>query len=127
MMSYILDTNVIVRYVVGDNKEHQKQAMRWFSEAEKGRIIIQIFPVVIAETVYVLQSWYRQPREKISDVMEVFLSQRWLDVHDRDALLVLWEYYRAGTHFIDSYLIALSQAEGVTALTFDKKLKKRVR
>lgn len=127
MMSYILDTNVIVRYVVGDNKEHQEQAMRWFSEAEKGRIVIRILPSVIAETVYVLQSWYHHPREKIADVMEVFLSQRWLDVHDRDALLTLWEYYRAGMHFIDSYLIALSKAEGVAVLTFDKKLQKRAR
>lgn len=127
MMSYILDTNVIVRYIVGDNKDHQEQAMRWFSKAEKGTISIRVLPVVIAEAVYVLQSWYHHPREKIANVMEVFLSQRWLDVHDRDALLDIWEPYRAGMHFIDSYLIALSKAEGVEVLTFDKKLQKRTR
>lgn len=124
-MNYILDTNVFVRYIIGDHKEHQKQAVQWFLAAERGTINILVLPAVIAETVYVLQSWYRQPREQIADAMEVFLSQRWLEVQDRDALLDLWQSYRAGLHFIDSYLIALSKESDSTVLTFDKKLKKR--
>lgn len=125
MTTYILDTNVLVRFLVGDNKEHQDQAARWFNEAEKGSREIVIDPVVIAETTFVLESFYKLTRDSIASAMEVFLSQRWLEVREREALLDLWHYYREGLHFVDSYCLAWAQNIGASVLSFDKKVKNR--
>lgn len=127
MMTYLLDTNVLVRFLVGDNKPQQEQAAKWFRQAEANDIEIVIDPAVIAETTFVLSSLYKFSRDRIADAMEVLLSQRWLRVREREALLDLWPSYRAGFHFIDSYLIALSKPAGTAVLTFDKKLKNRAR
>lgn len=125
MENYILDTNVLVRFLVGDHKEHQESAQRWFASAENAKINIVIDPVVIAETAFVLESFYKLHRDHIASAMEVFLSQRWLDVREREALLDLWHYYREGLHFVDSYCLAWAQNAGMGVLSFDKKLRQR--
>lgn len=109
MKKNILDTKAIIRYLVGDNTKQQEQAEQWFRDAEKGTRDIIVHPMVIAETSYILESFYKFSRDEIADSMEVFLSQRWLNVLDRDALLDLWQSYRAGMHFVDSYLHALAK------------------
>ncbi len=127
MTTYILDTNVILRFFVDDHSEHQEQAVRWFKQAESGSISIIVDPVIIAEVSFVLESFYRYSRSRIADTLEVFLSQRWLDVRDRESLLGLWQYYRDGLHFVDSYCISRAKNANAAVLSFDKKLTKRSR
>ena len=86
MTKFFLDTNVLVRFLVGDNAAHQRQAEQWFEQAERGERAIVVTPVVIAETSFVLESYYKLDREAIADRLEVFVSQRWLNVEDRSAL-----------------------------------------
>ncbi len=125
MKTYLLDTNVLIRFIVGDTIKHQQQAERWFREAESGKITIIIEPAVIAEATFVLQSFYKYSRDVIADAMEVFLSQRWLEVREREALLGLWHHFREGMHFVDSYCLAWAHHAGAAVLSFDKKLLKR--
>ena len=36
-MSELLDTNVLLRFLVGDSPAQKVQAEKWFAEAEKGK------------------------------------------------------------------------------------------
>lgn len=125
-MQYILDTNVILRYLVGDDVNQQKQAESWFREAQEGKRKIVISALVVAEASFVLESFYKKSRSEIADTMVVFLSQKWLVVPERVALLSMWDSYKDGLHLVDSYLTAssnqLSASEETTVLSFDKKL-----
>ena len=123
-MTEILDTNVIVRFLVGDIPKQKEQALQWFVEAENGKREIIVNALVIAETVFVLESFYKQRRLEIATVMEVFLSQRWLIVPERKAMLAALEFYRQNKHFVDCYLVAWSRTKHGGILTFDKKLEK---
>ena len=120
----VLDTNVLLRFIVGDNEAQQKQAEQWFREAEAGKRKIVVVPLVVAEACFVLESFYKKQREEIAQAVEVFVGQRWLQVENREALLNLWPWYAKGFHFVDSFLLAWSQAQGARVLTFDEKLKK---
>ena len=124
MIAYILDTNVLVRFLVGDHPVHQKQAQEWFKAAELGHCSIIVTPLVIAETCFVLESVYKHPRQAIADAMEIFISQRWLRVAERDILLQLWPDYKRGLHFVDSYLRAWVKIYGGKAMSFDKQVVK---
>ncbi len=124
-MKYILDTNVLVRFLVGDVVEQQRRAASWFREAEQGKRKIVVLPIVVAEVCFVLDSFYKQERKNIADAMEVFLSQRWLDVENRDTILNLWTNYRKGLHFVDSFLIASAIEHSGKVLSFDKALLKK--
>ncbi len=118
----ILDTNVLVHFILGDNKTQKNKAIEWFRQATIGERTITIKPAVVAEAVYVLESFYKQTREDIAGVMLPFLAMPVLTVEDREPLLKLWKDYLAGLHFIDAYLAASARLDGAELLTFDKSL-----
>ncbi|MEK7649205.1 MAG: PIN domain-containing protein [Patescibacteria group bacterium] len=124
MKRAILDTNVIVRFLVKDHIKHYEQAALWFKEAEEGMRDVVITPLVIVETSFVLESFYKLKRSDIANALEVFIGQRWFNVIKRDILLYAWNYYRKGLHFVDSYLKSWSELNGIDILTFDKELSK---
>lgn len=118
----ILDTNVLLRFLVGDNRAQQKLAEQWLKEGEGGKRKIVVLPIVVAESVFVLETFYKKKREEIADSFEVFLSQRWIQVAERDALLSLWQKYREGLHFVDSFLFAWARCNTGHILTLDREL-----
>jgi len=125
MKKQILDTNVLLRFLVGDNEKQQKEARQWFKEAEQRKRKIVVVPLVVAETCFVLESFYKKQRGEIADALEVFIAQRWLEVEQREVLLLLWSWYRKGLHFVDSFLLAWTQAHTGDVLTFDQSLQKK--
>jgi len=123
-MTYVLDTNVLLRYLVGDNPKQQKQAHAWFKQAEAGKIRLLLKPVVIAETSFVLGFAYKKSREEIAEALESMLAQKWLEVENRNTLTNMWYWYKKGFHFVDSYLLAWTKNNETSLLTFDKALEK---
>lgn len=126
-MLNILDTNVLLRFLIGDVPEHHTQAERWLKEGERGQSQIYVTSLVIAEACFVLESVYKLKRPKIATALELFISQEWLIVPERKVLLNLWKSYLGGLHFVDSYLLVLAQLSGGEVLSFDRELKNRER
>lgn len=77
---------------------------------------------MVAEASFVLNTFYKKKPEEIADAFEVFLSQRWLQVVERGVLLSLWQEYRKGLHFVDSFLLAWAWCNEGRILTFDRQL-----
>ncbi len=127
LVGEIVDTNILIRYLVGDDPKQQSQAQRWFREAERGKRKLVIKPIVVAETCFVLESFYQKKRGEIADAFEVILSQKWLLVEERKVLLKLFFWYCQGLHFVDSYLISWAQENKASVLSFDQKVKKKFR
>lgn len=121
-ITFFLDTNVLLRYLVRDNEKQFEQAKKWFKDVRERKIKIVVSSVVVAEACFVLESFYKQTREKIADAMTVVLSQRWLAVSEREILLGLWGDYKKGRHFVDSYLKSQAEIKKGKILSFDKKL-----
>ena len=126
MKEEVVDTNVLIRFFVGDNKLQQKLASSWFSQAQKGERKLVIKSLVVAETCFVLESFYKKQRDEIAGVFEVFLAQAWLAVEERDVLLSLWDWYKKGFHFVDSYLLSWAKDNNSSIISFDKKLTKEL-
>lgn len=122
--SYLLDTNALLRYLVRDKERQYQKVLTWFKDGEGGKIKIIVSSVVVAEACFVLESFYKKKRSEIADTMVVFLSQKWMTVLDRDILLSLWENFKGGLHFVDSFLLSWAKQDKYKLLTFDKKLQK---
>lgn len=120
----ILDTNVLLRFLVGDNEPQRKQAEVWFAQAKRGERKIVVPSILVAEACFVLESFYKKRREDIASALEIFLSQRWLKVEDRRIMIDLLKWYQKGFHFVDSFLIAWSHIHQGSILTFDRKISK---
>lgn len=126
MKSEILDTNVLLRFLVGDNAKQSQEAQGWFREAEQRKRKIVVAPIVIAETCFVLESFYKKRREEIANTLEVFIAQKWLHIDQRNVLLNVWPWYKKGLHFVDSFLLAWACIYKGTILTFDQSLLKKI-
>ena len=124
MQEYVLDTNVLLRSLVKDHPAHQKEAERVFRKGEKGEVDLVLLTVVIAETAFVLRSFYKQDPATIASALQVIVGQRWIHVEDRSILLSALDYYGRGKHFVDAYLQAFAEARKAEIVTFDQKLAK---
>lgn len=126
-MAELIDTNVILRFLVGDIKKQYDEVVGWFKEAEKGKRKLKVKTIVVAEACFVLESFYKESRENIASKFEVFLSQKWLSVENREELVSLWKWYRKNFHFVDSFLLATAEAKKYNILTFDQGIRKELK
>ncbi len=124
-MTNVLDTNILIRFLRKDNLQQYEKAVEWFKQAQMGKRTIIIKVLVIAETCFVLESFYKMERSIIAQALEILVSQRWLKVQNRAELLQALPRYIKGFHFVDSFLLAWSTIHKEEILTFDKKLLKQ--
>lgn len=122
----LIDTNIVVRFLVRDNEAQYSRVIEWFKQAESGQLELVLESVVVAETCFVLESFYKVKRANIADSMKTLLSQKWLKVPSRQALLSMWSDYESGLHFVDCFLIALSVSHRGGVLTFDKQIEQKI-
>jgi predicted nucleic acid-binding protein len=61
----LVDTNLIVRYLVQDHEKRAKAAGKLFDACDRGEVAIVGLPTVLAECVFVLESFYGHPRRHI--------------------------------------------------------------
>jgi predicted nucleic-acid-binding protein len=117
-----VDTNVLVRLVVGDDAR-QMQAAEAF--VRQGAWVSQI---VLAETTWVLESVYDLGAEQLATAIEMLLNHQTLTVQDNETVgraLVLFRE-RPSLGFSDCLVLEVARAAGHLPLgTFDRDLAAR--
>jgi predicted nucleic acid-binding protein len=65
----LVDTNLIVRYLVQDHERHAKAARKLFEACDRGEVVMVVLPAVLAECVFVLESFSKDqgPFRGVSD------------------------------------------------------------
>ncbi len=121
MPDYI-DTNVILRFLTGDPPGMAEQAAALFAAVERGEITLRIEPVVIAETVWVLKSFYGFSPVEISRVLQEFLGHEGLVAAEKPALLLALQYFaEQNIDFVDALVAARMRLQGVSVIySFDR-------
>ncbi len=114
----ILDTNMILRYLLNDNKEMADEAEKVIKQGNVG-VTIEI----IAEVVYVLKRVYSIERDSIKISLLNFLLE--VQADEKEVIKVGLEIYgKQNLDFVDCILYAYNRVKGYEIKTFDKKLKK---
>lgn len=121
----LVDTNLIVRYLVQDHEKHAKAAGRLFDACDRGEIVIVISPAVLAECVFVLESFYEHPRRDIASALGRFISSPGVEISEAATHLdALGRYRKTNVHFVDCTIAATAIAEGMPVATFDQDFRK---
>lgn len=119
-MSAFVDTNVLVRHLVGDPPSMAAQATAYLrSEAE-----LLVTDLVVAETVYVLESFYEVSRQAVATSIRSLLTLNSVVVVDSALLLRSIEIYEhERLDFAEAYLVASAESSGVGAVaSFDRSI-----
>lgn len=115
-----VDTNVLVRHLTGDPPDMARRATRHLHGAA-GLLLVD---VVIAEVVFVLESYYRSPRALIAEAIRALIGLESIRVVDPDLLHRTIEVYEHDRlDFAEAYLVATAERSGVhTIASFDRSI-----
>jgi predicted nucleic-acid-binding protein len=123
-----VDTNVFLRFFVKDAAPLYEKARALFERAEEGKIKLETSELVIAEIVWVLESFYGFTRKEVTEVIATLLASRNLKIANHARISEAVRLYASGNmDFIDAYNIAYIKSKGYTKIaTFDSKHFKKV-
>lgn len=119
-MSAFVDTNVLVRHLTGDPPEMAARATAYLrSEPD-----LLLADLVVAETIYVLESFYETPRSQVAQVVRSLIAVESIVCVDGALLLRAVEIYETDRiDFAEAYLVACAESTGIGRVaSFDRSI-----
>jgi predicted nucleic-acid-binding protein len=121
----LVDTNLIVRHLVQDHEKHAKAAGRLFDACDRGDVVIVVLPAVLAECLFVLESFYEHPRGDIASAMGRLISSPCVEIDGAAIHLdALDRYRKTKVHFVDCLIAATAATENMPVASFDQDFRK---
>lgn len=119
-MSAFVDTNILIRHLTGDPAGQAARATRFLANTDE----LLLVDLVVAEVVYVLESYYEVERPRIADMVRSIIAFDAIRVVDEDLLLRTIEVYEIDRlDFAEAYLVASAERTGVGAVaSFDRSI-----
>ena len=119
-MTAFVDTNVLVRHLTGDPPAMAARATAYLASEPE----LLLTDLVVAETVYVLESFYKAQRDETADAIRSLVAFRSVVCVDPALLLRAVEVYEtARIDFAEAYLVACAESTGVGRVaSFDRSI-----
>jgi predicted nucleic-acid-binding protein len=119
-VSAFIDTNILVRHLTGDPAEMAARATAYL-ELESDLLLADL---VVAETVYVLESFYEAPRQQVAESIRSLLAFDSVVSVDPPLLLRAVEVYETDRiDFAEAYLVACAESTGINRVaSFDTSI-----
>ena len=121
----MVDTNAWLRYLLCDNDIQYEKMSSLMKEMKKGRVELILTNEVVLEICYVLKSFYKIDKEKISKELSNLVLVRGI-VADSIWKVVLPIYSQKNLSLLDILMKCLASSNGWELFTFDKKLKEGI-
>ena len=117
-----LDTNIFIRFLTDDDPEKADACEKIFKKAVKKEEILFTTDMVIAEIVWVLESFYKLPKNEVQDKIEKILNTTNLICPHKDLILIaLTLYSEKNIDYIDAYNALILKEKGIEELySYDK-------
>ncbi len=121
----LIDTNILLRFLLQDHPQHFIQAKSIFHQAALGRVKVYLDEVIVAEAVWVLTSHYDIDKLDASQKLIKFLSQRWVKNPRKKVILkALWLYSSTNLSYVDCWAWCVAKSQKMELGTFDRSLKR---
>jgi predicted nucleic-acid-binding protein len=119
-VSAFIDTNILVRHLTGEPPEMAAASTR-FLRSERDLLLVDL---VVAETIYVLESFYEAARTEIAGAIRSLLAFDGIVCVDAAMLLRAVEVYEVDrVDFAEAYLVAGAESTGVGRVaSFDRSI-----
>jgi predicted nucleic acid-binding protein len=121
----LVDTNVLVRFITGQPPALAMKARKLVEQANADEIVLVVAPLILAETVFTLESFYHLDRKEVAAKLRMLLKSRGFKVLDEVVTFdALDRHYQFNISIADTYLAALSVSLGHKVASFDKDFDK---
>jgi len=116
-----LDTNVLVRVIVGDEPAQAARAAAFLERQDR----VFVPKTVLLELEWVLRSAYQFSRPEILGAFRRLLNLRNAEFEDQSHVAQAFGWYQDGIDFADALHVASSDADQFA--TFDRRLGRQLR
>lgn len=121
MKRYILDTNLLIRFLRNDHPAMSSAAAELFLQSASGKVELHLDPTIIAETAFVLISFYKQSQPEVADAIRDLITGCRLKVPSEEITLDVLERFKAQpVDFPDALVAAIAAHQGVPVASFDR-------
>lgn len=122
---YLVDSNILVRHLTGDPAPQTAAVRKIFDQAAAGKAVLDISPVIVAETFYALVSVYLMNSKATANKLALLVRNAGVKLRDEEqTLLALDKLSVTAVDFADAYLAAGAELENAIVLSFDQDFKK---
>ena len=123
MKKSFVDTNLFIRYLTNDDPVKADRVEKLLDQAAGGSVKLVTTELVIAEIVWVLESYYEMTNVAIAPLVRGILATPGLEVINGALVGRAVELYEGqGIDFIDGYIAAIMEKNGIDELySFDRK------
>lgn len=116
----LLDTNVILRFLLDDDPDQSPRAARFLKRVEKGEEWTELEDCVLCELVWVLEKGLQVPRREIASKLSALLGLRGLRGRGKRILLeALSRFAGTSCDIADCLLASRARSRGVEVRSFD--------
>jgi predicted nucleic-acid-binding protein len=121
-VDYWVDANVLLRFLTGEPEELAGRAESFLESAERDELTARVHQTVVAETVWVLQSFYEYSKKEIAESLISLLERAALTVDNkRVTLRALQTMAEENVDFLDALLAQTARARKESIASFDRK------
>lgn len=122
-MVYLIDTNIIIRFLIGDNDEHLAVSSEYFRQIENGEIQAKILSEVLMETYFVLTKFYKIDKAEVLQDLKTILCLEGVVNKDKAILIeTLNIIEHKHIDFVDALICAKCKVQHYKKLSFDRDL-----
>ncbi len=112
-----IDTGILLRYFTRDNEQKAQQVLNLLLRVERGEEKVITSSLVIFETVFTLQSFYKVPRPRIKELVTSIISLRGLLLPGKNIYYHAFDLYISkNISFADAYNAAYMLAEQIPSI-----------
>lgn len=126
-MFYFIDTNIFLRVLVKENEEVFKDCQKFLDLIRQNKIKAFTSTIILSEIDWVLESFYKFPKEKVIEGLSSISKLKNLKITDNfDSNLAIEIYEKSPVKFIDA-LIASNPAifnKEVAVVSYDRDFDK---
>lgn len=98
-----------------------ERARALIAEADAGKLQLQVPSLIVAETLFTLESYYELQKREVCAKLLTFLRSRGISPQEPEIIFDALERYRSlPVHFADAYLAAQAAAQKVPVYSFDQ-------
>ncbi|MEW6490265.1 MAG: type II toxin-antitoxin system VapC family toxin [Thermodesulfobacteriota bacterium] len=129
MTRVFVDTNLFLRYLTNDDPTKADRVEQLLNQAAAGEVRLVTAEMVLAETVWVLESSYGLGRAQVAPLVRGILATPGLEVVNGSLVARALDHYETlNVDFVDGYIAAVMEKQGIDELySFDKKHASRLK
>ena len=111
-MIALLDTTVLIRFLIADKSPKYRKLYSFFKTLEQGETRVELKLIILFQSVFFLKSFYKVPKEHIVDGMMDLIGYKGINIKEKTIVRRTMELWRDNNlEIVACYLVACSEGD----------------